>query len=207
MLVRLSPSLSLRTRFRLHLPRPGERVVVLRASGVFPPGHPTTRLCLQLLAELAGERPPPALADVGSGSGVLALAAAALGVPRVVAVDPSPRAVYTTQVNARENGLEAPVTVIRGTAACLRGPFPAVVANLPYGVLWAEGELLSAVADTPGHLLLSGFRDIQEEALARRFAPHGWQLKRRLTADDWPHTLPPEGSFTWVAWHLSREGE
>lgn len=206
MFVRLTPHLCLRTWLRPYVARPGERVLVLAAARVFPPGHPTTRMCLELLAELVPVLQPRAFVDVGTGSGVLALAAAALGAKRVIGVDPCPRAVRLTRANARRNGLEEVIQVVRGTASCLTGPFPLLVANLPFAVLAAEAQTLSRLAAPEAVLVLSGFRDVQEEELLARFRPGGWQLTVRRAVDDWPLVLPPEGSFTWVAWVLSRSG-
>ncbi len=83
---RLSPRLVLRTRLP-ERPETGERVLLVQSGEAFPPGHPSTRLCLDLLREALAARPVQRLLDVGCGAGVLSLAAAALGVPRVVAVD------------------------------------------------------------------------------------------------------------------------
>ena len=76
---RLSPQLVLRSRWRPYRPRPGERVLVLTTGSVFPPGHPATRLCLELLVETLAAAPCPQLLDVGCGSGVLLLAGVAAG--------------------------------------------------------------------------------------------------------------------------------
>ena len=65
MFYRLSSGLVLRSRWRPYRPRPGERVLVLAAGSVFPPGHPTTRLCLDLLAETLAAGPCARLLDVG----------------------------------------------------------------------------------------------------------------------------------------------
>lgn len=207
MFVRLTPHLCLRTRLRPYVARPGERVLVLEAARVFPPGHPTTCMCLELLAEWVPILQPRTVLDVGTGSGVLALAAAALGAEQVIGVDPCPRAVQLTRANARRNGLGEVIRAIRGTASCLKGPFPVLAANLPFAVLAAEAGNLSRLASPEAALILSGFRDVQEEELLLRLRPGGWQLTARRTRDDWPLVLPPEGSFTWVAWVLRRSGK
>ncbi len=202
MLYRLSPRLCLRSRFRPYRARRGERVVVLDAARVFPPGHPTTRLCLDLLAATLKDRPAASLLDLGCGSGVLALAAAALGVPQVTAVDLSRRAARLTRANACRNGWAGRVQVVQGTSACLAGSFEVIAANLPWAVQLAEAPTLMRLVAPGGTLILSGFRDVQEAALAERYRVGGWEIVVRVTGDEWPHTLPPEGSFTWAAWRL-----
>jgi ribosomal protein L11 methyltransferase len=213
MFYRLSPQLVLRSRWRPYLPRPGERVLVLRTSGGFPPGHPTTRLCLELLPEALAAQPCSAgfqpvmgkrLLDVGCGSGILTLAAAALGVDFCLGVDLSRQAVLLTRENARENGLAAALRLAQGSTECLRGPFDLVLANLRYPVQVAKAPELARLTAPSGTLILSGFRDVQEAELLAAYRDLGWTLSQRLTRDEWAIEVPPEKSYTWVAWRLQR---
>jgi len=66
MFYRLSPKLVLRSRWRPYFARPGEQVLVLRTPRAFPPGHPTTRLSLELLRGFLVSQPCHRLVDVGS---------------------------------------------------------------------------------------------------------------------------------------------
>ncbi len=204
MFYRLTPNLVLRSRWRPYLSRPGERVLTLRTSGVFPPGHPTTRLCLELLRQAWSPGSCRRLLDVGCGSGALALAGAALGVDFCLGVDLSPQAVRRARENARENGLTAALSLVQGSTECLRGPFELVLANLPWAVQLAKAAELHRLAAPSGVLVLSGFKDTQESELLARYQDLGWSRQHRLTRDEWAIELPPEGSFTWVAWRLQR---
>jgi len=204
MFYRLSSEVVLRSRWRPYLSRPGERVLILRTSRVFPPGHPTTRLCLELLPEVLSAGPCRRLLDVGCGSGVLSLAAAALGVDFCLGVDLSRAAVRLSRENARENGLAAALQLAQGETECLRGPFEVVLANLRYLVQMAKVADLDRLAAPSGTLILSGFRDVQEAELLAGYRDLGWSLKQRLTRDEWAIEVPPEGSYTWVAWVLQR---
>jgi ribosomal protein L11 methyltransferase len=204
MFYRLSPELVLRSRWRLYRPRPGERVLVLAAGSVFPPGHPTTRLCLELLTETLAARPSPRLLDVGCGSGVLLLAGVAIGAQAGMGVDLSWRAVATTRDNARANGLAAAVQVIRGSTECLRGKFGLMLANLPWTVQIDKVEEFTRLAAPDARLILSGFKDTQEDELRSQYQLAGWVLEHRRTRDESVIEMPPERSFTWVAWRLGR---
>jgi ribosomal protein L11 methyltransferase len=206
MFYRLSPHLVLRSRWRPYRARPGETVLVLRSPGAFPPGHPTTRLCLDALKEARAAGPCSRLLDVGCGSGVLLLAGAALGAECCVGVDLSRRAVRCVRENARDNGLAAAVRLVQGSTECLRGPFDLLLANLRWPVQMAKVAELERLAGSSGTLILSGFRDVQEAELLARYQERGWALKGRLTRDEWVIEVPPEGSFTWVAWLLQRPG-
>jgi ribosomal protein L11 methyltransferase len=111
-------------------------------------GHPTTRLCLELLLDLE----PRSLLDVGCGSGVLAIAAAKLGFAPVVAVDPDPAALEAVRRNANENGvaldlrlvdaLHAELPAVAVTVANVTGGFvPRLAPRLRSDVLVASGYL------------------------------------------------------------------
>jgi ribosomal protein L11 methylase PrmA len=207
MFYRLSPELVMRSRWRPYRPRLGERVLVLAAGSVFPPGHPTTRLCLELLTETLAANPVARLVDVGCGSGALLLAGVAAGAGLGVGVDLFSAAAATTRDNARANGLSAQVKVVRGSTECLQGGFELLLGNLPWAVLMDKAEEFSRLAAPGGaRLILSGFKDTQEHDLKAEYQRAGWVLEQRRTREEWVAALPPERSFTWVAWRLKRGG-
>ena len=203
MLLRL-PGLVVKSYWRPHRARPGEKVLTVRGKSAFPPGHPTTRLCLELLADSRPSLPGVRLLDVGCGSGILALAGAALGASLCLGVDLSWPALRVSRENARDNHLGGTVLFARGSTECLRGTFQVLLANLPPGVQLAKVEEFTRLAAPGAVLILSGFRDTQEEDLGELYRNAGWSLKRRLTRDEWAMELPPEKSFTWAAWLLER---
>ncbi len=204
MFYRLSDTLALRSHWRPYRAKGMEQVLVVKSGEAFPPSHPTTRLCLDLLREAVAERGVETMADVGCGTGVLALAAAALGVPRVVGVDIAMKAARISWDNAQANRLSQTIKVIRGSTECLKGPFDLVVANLPWEVQLDKVAELDRLAAAEGRLILSGFRDNQEDPLRESYVKLGWSLDRRLVKDFWHPELPPDISFTWVAWLQSR---
>jgi ribosomal protein L11 methyltransferase len=133
-----------------HEPHEGELTLVLDPGRAFGSGHhATTTLCLELLDEL--DLAGTAVADVGCGSGILALAAAARGA-RVVAVDLDPDAVEVTVENAHHNGVEVDARV--GSVEALPDPADVVVANLVTDVIAALARPL--VAATRTTLIASG---------------------------------------------------
>ena len=147
---------------------PPDRIVVRLEPGLaFGSGsHPTTRLCLERLASA-----PPAGIDVidyGCGSGILAIAAAALGARRVLALDIDPQARQATAGNARINGVSDRVGV--AAAGTAPGPEAApaslVVANILAGPLVELAPVLSALTMPGGHLALSGVLEAQADEVA-----------------------------------------
>jgi len=184
--------------------KPSHKVLTIRTGEAFPPTHPTSRLCLELLREALGAGPAGSLLDVGCGGGVLSLAAAALGVDLVVAVDLALAAIRETRENARENAVAGCVEVVQGSTGCIKARFELVVANLPFEVQIDVAPELDRLAAPPGSLILSGFRDHQEGLLRETYLKLGWSLARRVVKDFRHPELPPELSFTWVAWALNR---
>lgn len=200
----LRPGLSLRTRRPPAGTPQGERVLLINPEGAFPPTHPATRLCLDLLTFALAAGPVRSLLDVGCGSGVLALAAAALGVPLVVAVDIAEGAVLATRQNALANGLASRLHVIHGSTECLQGPFELVAANLHPEVHRAKVAELLRLTTPQGRLLLSGLREPDEAEFWAAYAAAGWRLEERRTRGFTPPGLPSGVSFVWVAGLLMR---
>jgi ribosomal protein L11 methylase PrmA len=204
---RLTPDLVIRHPWSLFRPRHGETSLLVEGGSVFPPSHATTLLCLDLLKTALPSRTEAGVLDVGCGSGILALAALALGGHGAVAVDLSGRAVRRTRQNAAKNGLLPRLKVIRGSTDCLRGPFGLILANLPWGVQLEKLDELCRLAGPDGVLILAGFKDVQAEPLRRGYENRGWIIMEERSRDAWSPEPPPELSYTWVAWRLIRLSE
>lgn len=150
----------------------GELVIELDPGMAFGCGtHPTTSLCLKLLENYirGGER----IYDVGTGSGILAVAAAALGAGRVVAVDLDPVACRAAAENVARNRVEGIVRVVQGNLLDnLNGGADLVVANIIAGVIISLAPDAAAALVPGGFLIASGIirhraeevRDALEEA-------------------------------------------
>ncbi len=145
--------------------------------------HPTTRLCLQLLEELCARGGPPGTAlDVGSGTGVLALAAACLGVGRVDALDIDPFGFAACRRNARLNGLEGRVRPLLLSLDLLEGTYPLILANIVAPQLESLAPLLRDRLAPGGRLVLSGF---EEDGEARVREALSLPVEDRRTEGTW----------------------
>jgi ribosomal protein L11 methyltransferase len=149
--------------------RPGVVEVVIDPGQAFGTGtHPTTRLCLELLLGLEGSG--GSFADLGCGSGVLAIAATKLGFSPVSAFDADRAAVEACSVNARENY----VVLDRVERVDLRSSPPplahVVAANLMRPLLLRVASLMPA-SPRPRALILSGLLDHEADEVAAAFAP------------------------------------
>ncbi len=184
-----------------------ERVLVVHRGAAFPPGHPTTTLCLDVLREVVARGSVHRLLDVGCGAGVVSLAAAALEVPLVVGVDIAWEAARATFENARENGLAGSIKVAQGSTecVCVRERFDVVVANLPWEIQRDKVSELDRLLAAGGSLILSGFRDNQEDQLLESYQELGWSLNHRVVWEFSHPELPPDMSFTWVGWLLKKQ--
>jgi ribosomal protein L11 methyltransferase len=121
--------------------------------------HPTTALCLQALDELMTVSSPAALLDVGTGSGVLALSALRLGVPRACAIDIDDDALRVAAENARINGLEARIEFGYGGPEMIGGSWSLVLANVLAAPLIEMAPVLVSRVGHHGRLVLSGIPD------------------------------------------------
>jgi ribosomal protein L11 methyltransferase len=180
----------LRVRAPWHDPAPpgGPLDLVIEPAQAFGTGaHATTRACLELLVELAGAGlAQGALLDLGTGSGVLAIAAAALGFAPVAAVDNDPESVAAAAQNAAANGVRVDVRALDVSRDPL--PYaPTIAANLLRPLLLE----LAARLPAPPHLqIASGLHTEQADEVAGAFAArHAMRERARRTIGDWTALL------------------
>jgi ribosomal protein L11 methyltransferase len=169
-------------------PREGAVDLVVDPGRAFGTGaHPTTRLCLELLLEIeAGGGAGGALTDLGTGSGVLAIAAAKLGWDPVSGYDHEALAIEAAAANATANGTEVHLQRmnLRETLPQLA---PTVVANMTAPVLAAIAPQMSAPA--PAVLVCSGLLPSELDSTVAAFAPRGLAEAERRRDGDWAALL------------------
>jgi ribosomal protein L11 methyltransferase len=168
--------------------RAGTVDVVVDPGQAFGTGaHPTTRLCLELLLELeAAGGASGALTDLGTGSGVLAIAAAKLGWGPIHAYDHEATALEAATANAAVNGVELALERIN-LRECLPALAPTVVANMTSPILHAvAGQLATPVART---LVCSGLLPTELDDVAAAFSPSGFAEIERRHEGDWAALL------------------
>lgn len=156
--------------------------------------HATSRLCLETLeriffheAPFSGcDTPVPAeLLDVGTGSGILAIAAAKLGASRVVAIDIDPTAVLIARQNLALNRVEGIVSVSSAQLQEVAGPFYIVVANILAEELVRMRFMLVGMMRRDGFLLLSGILTEKEGIVLAGFAPFPLTLFETTREAEW----------------------
>jgi ribosomal protein L11 methyltransferase len=169
----------------------GVEIVIDPARAFGTGAHATTRLCLGLMLEVAGSAGAAgALADWGTGSGVLAIAAAKLGFAPVLACDHEPASLEAAGANASANGVE--VELSRVNLREEPPPIaPTVTANLTAPVLAAIAKRLGAsdrAGDPPRSLVCSGLLAAEVDEIASAFGASGLVERARRADGEW-HAL------------------
>jgi ribosomal protein L11 methyltransferase len=148
-----------------------EKVLELEPGRAFGTGlHETTRLVARAIKAHAAEVQGKLAIDVGCGSGILALAAVALGAERAIAVDNDPEAIDVTRENAARNGLEARIDASTTDVAALDASAPLVLANIEARVLVPMAPDLKKRVAPGGLLLLSGILVPQKDEVRAAYA-------------------------------------
>jgi ribosomal protein L11 methyltransferase len=131
--------------------------------------HPTTALCIEALGELVAHGAPAEMLDIGTGSGILALAALVRGVTRAVGLDLDAQALRAAARNARVNGLDRRLRLVRGGPEALTGAWPLVVANVLAAPLMEMASTIAARLGHSGVLVLSGIPSGVEPDVTRAY--------------------------------------
>jgi ribosomal protein L11 methyltransferase len=176
-------------------PRHGAVDVVVDPGQAFGTGaHPTTRLCLEFLLELAaaGGASGP-LTDLGTGSGVLAIAAAKLGWDPVHGYDHEPAALEATAANAAANGVGVALQRMN-LRESLPPLAPTVVANMTAPILLAVALQLASES-APSILVCSGLLPPELDDVAAAFSSVGLREIERRQEGDWAALLLRQGAF------------
>jgi len=165
--------------------------IEIEAATAFGTGHHgTTRGCLLALDWLARRRHPRHVLDLGTGSGVLAIAAAKrLRVP-VLATDIDIHAVRAARNNARNNGVGPLITSVRAAGlhapqVIARAPFDLVLANILLGPLQRLAAPLARSLMPNARVVLSCVLATQEDAALSAYRAQGLVLERRIPLDEW----------------------
>jgi ribosomal protein L11 methyltransferase len=164
---------------------PAEELIRLDPCVVFGTGyHPTTRSCLRALVEIYRKEKPKRVLDLGTGSGILALAAARLGAERVLAVDLNELAVETTLRNVLLNNESARIEVKRGKAEdFVEEEADLLCANLHF-------QVIAALLDRRAFfrkrwLILSGLLERDQQEIERRLSGGALEIYQRVQDKHW----------------------
>jgi len=161
--------------------RRGERIIRIDPGRAFGTGtHETTRLCLREVEDAFETRSTPRrVLDVGTGTGILAVAAALLGAPCVVGVENDPEALSSARRHADLNGITLHLVQGDGGAALRAASFDLVLANITAPLLRAHAQELASLVAPSGRLVLAGLLAEEAGAVAAAYSALGDPLERR----------------------------
>jgi ribosomal protein L11 methyltransferase len=163
-----------------------ERLTVIIEPGrAFGTGHHgTTEGCLVLLEEALTAAPGVAALDIGTGTGILAIAALKLGAPTVLAIDVDPDAVAASQVNAGRNGCTG-LTVRLAEPQEIAERFPLVLANLLTHTHLALAPQYTRLVAPGGSLVLGGMLQDEDGRVSQALVAAGFTARSRLALEGW----------------------
>src|SRR5262249_6202333 len=148
--------------------------------------HGTTAGCLELLEEIVERARPPRAIDLGTGSGILAIAAARLGVSEILAIDSDPDAIAAATANVERNGLAGRVTCeVREAASLAARPAPLVLANLLAAAHRALAPAYARLVGADGILIAGGCLDGEADDVTTTLAGHGFRRQDARSIDGW----------------------
>lgn len=165
---------------------PTDRITIVISPGMaFGTGqHPTTVGCLEVIEQLLARRTIRRAVDLGTGSGILAIALAKLGVQRVAAIDNDPIACAIARENVAANGVTEIVSVDdQWGESCLHADL--LVANLFADLLIRERDRISTAIVPGGDLICSGFLEPDVSRVRIAFEQHGGRCTDLWTANQW----------------------
>jgi len=179
----------IRPSWRDYTPKAEEVVITLDPGMAFGTGlHPTTRLCLEQVEQRV--RPGMRVLDVGTGSGILALAAAKLGADLVYSIDNSSVAVESATENAAINELSDRIQVVLGTldeeaAQRMAGQYDLVLANIIAHIIGSIAPQLAQVLASNGLLVVSGIIEARRPDAEVPLLAAGLELVEQRMIEDW----------------------
>jgi ribosomal protein L11 methyltransferase len=193
----IGSALLLKPSWSRRCPRRGQAVVILDPGLSFGTGrHPTTDFCLRQLVARRPRANARSCLDVGTGSGILAIAAARLGYGPVEALDCDPDSIRIARANARRNGVSARIRFLRQDLTSLprrsARKYPVICANLVSSLLVAERKRILARLSADGALIVAGILNSEFGQVRTAFENAGLRLVACRTQNEWR-----SGAFVW----------
>jgi ribosomal protein L11 methyltransferase len=185
------PGLIIKPSWENYAAQSGEQVIEMDPGMAFGTGqHASTKLALRLMQTACRENPPRRVLDIGTGTGILAMAAALFGAQEVIATDNDPEAVQAAAENIVRNSLADKIAVSADDLATLSGGFDLICANILHDVLAEMAPAIARLLAADGQLVLSGIlKGAQEDSLVRLYSRQGLILRQAAHEEEWAALL------------------
>jgi ribosomal protein L11 methyltransferase len=183
--IRVSDNIVIKPTFKEYSAKPDEIVLTIDPKMSFGTGeHQTTKLILRLLEKYITKGMK--VLDVGSGTGILAIASVKLGASRAVAVDFDEICLENCEENCALNEVNDAVEVLTGEIDNVKGnDFDLILANIQKNVLLEIAEKIKSKLKTGGVVILSGLLDIDKEAIEEKYHSLGFRTLQIDKMDEW----------------------
>lgn len=185
---RVGKRLVIRPSWEEYAAQPGDVVITLDPGMAFGTGqHATTRACLAMLEEIIDSGVPHSMLDAGTGSGVLSIAAALMGVGKIDAFDIEKEAVMTARDNAEINRVAGAITFFQADLdAFVPGrAYDIIAANMIDTLLMRNAAKLARAVAPGGSLLISGILGHEYESVAAAFSARGLAERTVAAVAEW----------------------
>lgn len=159
-------------------------IVIYPASGFGTGEHETTQGMLLMIEKLLNKTKPRKVLDVGTGSGILAIACSKLGVPEITAIDKDELAISNAKENLKLNSVYN-VRLILGTPEAVKGEFDLILANIDFFTLVENIKNLKRLVRKEGYLIISGFLEEDRETLLDMFKRAGFKPLEHMCLNQW----------------------
>ncbi len=188
---RIGKRITVKPSWEPYSPSPEEVVVTIDPGQAFGTGtHETTQMCLQFLEEAFDGTPTPLrVLDVGTGTGILGIAAALLGAPLTLGIDVDPTGVEVAGENARVNGVEDRFHAATTPLSCVEGRYDLILANVLAEILSDLKQEIADRLEPGGKLILSGIISEKGDWVAKEYEAAGFRLAGRKEEGQWTALL------------------
>jgi len=188
---RIGKRITVKPSWEPYSPSPEEVVVTIDPGQAFGTGtHETTQMCLQFLEEAFDGTPTPLrVLDVGTGTGILGIAAALLGAPLTLGIDVDPTGVEVAGENARVNGVEDRFHAAMTPLSCVEGRYDLILANVLAEILSDLKQEIADRLEPGGKLILSGIISEKGDWVAKEYEAAGFRLAGRKEEGQWTALL------------------
>ncbi len=185
------PGLVIKPSWESYEPKPDEQVIEMDPGMAFGTGqHASTRLALGLIHDCFQKNPPKNVLDVGTGTGILAMAAVLFGAEQVVAIDNDLEAVRVATENIANNNLQYKINTSATELADIRGSFGLICANIVHDVLVDMAPAISRLLSPGGRLVMAGIlRGTQEKSIIDIYRQLNINLLTTAYEDEWASLL------------------
>lgn len=183
--IKVTDKIIIKPTFKEYKPKENEIVIILDPKMSFGTGeHPTTKICIKLLEKYLSQNDK--VLDVGSGTGILSIAAAKLGAKKVIAFDVDEWAYENGLENIKMNNVESIVEIKKCEIDEISdNDFDLIVANIQRNILLELSSEISARLKNKGKLILSGLLEVDEEVILNNYILLGFEFIERYKMDDW----------------------